>query len=288
MRDATTNEEENTNSDLPLPLQLDWQDPKPEETISGGENRVIRETLNHDKAKLLSTNTAHVLQAISNALTEQLETNKETVDSETALTLLWQSVRDFNTSLYLAISGRYRHAHIVRRSALEVSAYALYFEENPDDEDTWDKWVGEKPGGTSTNKLKEEMEDVLKETFKNEFAEKTVEEIFNENRTDLHKFVHSIVGGEIERFIDGDNKEASPIHPWSSYFDYEQFKNWYVDFISDMQFLNIIIHKYWDIEGEKGIREETHQILDLIPTMRDLAEEEKIIDIYGEAKETEI
>jgi hypothetical protein len=264
-----------------LPLDLEWEDPMPKEIVAGGESRIVEETLSDKRSESMARKAGVSLQVVSQVLTEQINMwgENEELESGTAHMILWQSVKDFKTSFYLALSGRYRQANIIRRSALELAGYSVYFEENKDKEE-FENWAGKNDGknkhGPGIGEVRTELKSTLSDLMDDaERAEYFKENVFEDRRTDLHKHVHSFVGGEIEDFVDDENKEDFPTHPWSSYFDYDRFKEWYLDFVSDMYLIFVLEHNYWKMTDE------THNHLHIVETVKDLADEDKTLDKEG-------
>jgi hypothetical protein len=264
-----------------LPLNLDWEDPMPKEIVAGGESRIVKETLSDKRSESMARKSGVCLQAVSQVLTEQINISEdEELEAGTAHMILWQSVKDFKTSFYLALSGRYRQANIIRRSALELAGYGVYFEENQDSEEEFENWTGKNDGknkrGPGISEVKSELKSTLSDLMDDaERAEYFKNNVFEDRRTDLHKHVHSFVGGEIEDFVDEENKEDFPTHPWSSYFDYDRFKEWYLNFVSDMYLLFVLEHNYWKMTDE------THNRLHIVETVKDLADEGQTLDKDG-------
>lgn len=165
-----------------------------------GEFTIIQKTKENEESRIIIENVAACIGEVSDMLTGILKESDELPHS-----LLhgfsWQSLRDIKTSMYLAISGECRQANVLRRGALEVAGYGVYFETNTEIDDEFKSWVSrEDKEWPHINEVKEalaEMDIEESERFAEEFVER---------RRKLHKYVHTFYGGDVEKVRFGDER----------------------------------------------------------------------------------
>lgn len=232
-------------ADLPA-LDLEWEDNIAEEEdiaeVAGGEQRIIDAVAERERARVMIENTASIIGEIHDILIEALHRDLPNLPHAYLHFCAWQSVRDFRTAMYLAMSGRYRHATIIHRSALEVTAHGVYFEvEGPGDgEEVFEAWQqGKKGDAPNTTDLKKALQEL------DGPSEPDLGELYGRRHGKLSTMSHSYIGGDIERVLEGEEEEP-PLHAWSAYFSMEDLVAWYEEFVHDSYFIYYVLGQFWD------------------------------------------
>jgi len=214
-------------------LDLLWVDPS--DSSAGGELTVLTLTAREPQARVLIQNAAVAIGRMMDHLIWLHEYDENAQSTQRAL--LWQALRDYKGSLFLACAGRYRQAQMVRRTALEVAVAGTCFEGN------WEKmatWLYEADGYPGWRQFQKAIQD----TFPS-MAPDVFDTILSPERYKaLSKIIHTIRAGDVERSI----LRGYSLHPWSSAFELDSLLQWYIGLIKDLLFIGWVIIELWPEE----------------------------------------
>lgn len=228
-------------------LNFFWDDPQ--QYQAGGELRILELTKDNEHTRTLIENSAVVIGEVSDFLFWILREYEDDLPHALLHGFCWQALRDLRASMFLALCGRYRQANMLHRSAVETTAYGVYFEPKPDEKGEYAEngeyaaWISGK-GGDEVPSFGDVKQAVRK---LDPPMSKDIADYLGRRWGEVSTVIHAPRGGDIDKVMHTEEGK-SPIHPWSAYFDVEQAKQWYENFINDVFFVGYVITQFWNLE----------------------------------------
>lgn len=227
-------------SDIPA-IALEWEDINRKE--AGGELYVIKLTMSDPESRIIVENSSMCYHAISELIGEVgvRNTNQAT---QMVNSICWQALRDLKVSLFLAMAGRYRSAHIIQRGIIELVGSALFFERKIKAEASpgWrrvSEWLnGDKEASPSF----EEIQGVL--TDLSPYLGEAIYTSLQEDREFQNLHVHTPIGGQVHEVLFEEGGVLT--QPWCSNLDKQALKAWYVGYITDLFYLTTFVTEFND------------------------------------------
>lgn len=229
-------------SDIPA-LDPDWNGENRES--GGGELFVVQETMKNPDMRVLIENAGVCYHSLSELVAA---TGYQDAPSESMVhSLCWQALRDLKTSMFLAMSGRYRSANFVQRGVIELIGSGIYYEKqiSSETEEGWEDvrdWIRNEENGPAFKHIKGALTDVV--PYLGELIYTTLEE--NQDARNLR--IHTPVGGQVHDILFSDDDRILT-RPWCSHLNERELKAWYVGYMTDIYLISAIVAEYFDFDS---------------------------------------
>lgn len=132
----------------------------------------------------------------------------EPAEEQMVNSICWQALRDLKSSIYLAMSCRYRSAFVVQRGAIEIVGSAVYFakiieEEGESGWELLDDWLnGEKDASPSFRQIQGALSDI------DPWLSESIYTSMKEDRDFGNRHVHTPIGGDPLSVLFGERDDT--------------------------------------------------------------------------------
>ena len=220
-----------TYEDIPA-VDLGWKDEN--RKYAGGEGVIMERTFENDVSRAIIENAGICLQIVSELVAS---VSDEPPESQMVNSICWQALRDMKSSLFLAMSGHYRSAFVVQRGVIEVVGSAIFFAHRiiETEQEGWEQltaWInGEKDASPSFQEIMGTLADVVP------WLSESIYTSLQEDREFGNRYVHTPIGDNPFEVLFDDDSDSLLIRTWSSHYDLNELKTWYVGFVTDLFYL---------------------------------------------------
>lgn len=222
-------------------ISPNWADEN--RTGAGGEGLVRKRSMGEPASRALVENAGVCLHSVTELVVSAAVA--EPAEEQMVNSICWQAIRDLKSSIYLAMSGRYRSAFVVQRGVIEIVGSAVYFAKTIEEEGEsgWEllaDWLnGEKAASPSFRQIQGVLSDIVP------WLSESIYTSMKEDRDFGNRHVHTPIGGDPLSVLFGE-REMTLIRPWSASYDLNTLKTWYVGFITDVWYIVNITVAFFD------------------------------------------
>jgi hypothetical protein len=222
-------------------ISPNWVDE--DRTGAGSEGFVIKRTMSEPISRALVENAGVCLHSVTELIVSAAVDKPP--EEQMVNSICWQAIRDLKSSIYLAMSGRYRSAFVVQRGVIEIVGSAVYFAKTieQEGESGWEllsDWLnGEKDASPSFRQIQGVLSDIVP------WLSESIYTSMREDRNFGNRHVHTPIGGDPLSVLFGE-REMTLIRPWSASYDLETLQTWYVSFITDVWYIVNITVAFFD------------------------------------------
>lgn len=210
---------------------------------AGGEGLVMERTMEQPRSRAIIENAGICLHSVTELTVSAV--SDESPEKQMVNSICWQAIRDLKSSIYLAMSGRYRSAFVVQRGVIEIIGSAIYFarEIEEEGESGWSRladWLnGEKDASPSFKQLQAVLSDVVP------WLSESIYTSMKEDREFANRYVHTPIGDNPLDVLFSE-QEMALIRPWSASYQFDTLKTWYVGFVTGIWYIGSIIVAFYD------------------------------------------
>ena len=225
-------------------IDLGWEDENRND--AGGEGVVIEVTFEDERSRAMVENAGICLQIISELVASISDNPPE---DQMVNSICWQVLRDMKSNLFLSMSGHYRSAFILQRGTIDLLGSAVYFADciKQNEQEGWEQltaWInGERDASPSFSEILGTLADVVP------WLSESIYTSLREGRELQNRYVHTPIGGDPFEVLFDDDNNTFLTRTWTSYYDLNKLKTWYVEFITQLSYVASINLEYHDNVG---------------------------------------